>query len=545
MKRGHVIKRAAVLLLAAAVLALAVPFAAAAGNDTKTLLDAAAGYIQKAVKDPGTGSIGGEWAVIGLARSGAQVEESYYEKYYGVVEQYVSERGGVLSSNAYTEYSRVALAVTAIGRDARDVAGYDLTLPLGDFNKVLKQGLNGPVWALIALDSGSYGIPVNEDAEVQATRQMYVDEILSRQLDCGGWSLSGKGGSGSAEVDITAMALQALAPYRGQSAVSTACERAVACLSEMQNEKGGFSAFGDENPESTAQVIVALCTLGISPRDERFEKSEGSLIDNFLSFRTSNGGFRHVASGDTNLMASEQGLYTLAAMWRFEEGKNALYDMSDVEKVSGGTAAGEGLPGKNEDVHKMPVTAPGTTFPDIAGADCRNAVEELAARGIINGMGDGTFAPDKTMTRAEFAAIVTRGLGLKEQPGEIFKDVPADKWYAGYIGTAYNYGIIKGRSADEFDPEGTITRQEAATMVARAAKLCGMNTDLNEDAVRNVLALFDDYLTVAEWAKASLAFCYSSGIMDDSVMEIVPLEEIKRAEIAQMIYNMLAAAKLL
>jgi len=544
MKSMRIVKRAVVLLLAAAMLAFALPLASAAGKDTRQLLDAAAGYMLSAVRKPGIGSIGGEWAVIGLARSGKDAGEDYYRSYYAAVEEYVTERGGVLSKNAYTEYSRVILGVTAAGRDARNVAGYDLTLPLGDFNSTVKQGINGPIWALIALDSGNYDMPADNTAEIQATRQMYVDEILSRQLDCGGWNLSEKGGAGTAEADITAMALQALAQYRSQAGVSAACERAIACLSEMQNEQGGFSAFGDDNSESPAQVIIALCALGISPSDKRFEKNGVTVLDNLLSFRTSNGGFRHTASGSTNQMASEQGLCALAALWRYEEGKNSLYDMSDVEKVSG-SAAGDGLPGRNADVRRMPVSAPGTTFADIAGAECQKAVEELAARGIINGMGDGTFAPEQTMTRAQFAAIVTRGLGLEEQPGDIFKDVPADKWYAGYIGTAYDYGIIKGRSADEFDPEGTITRQEAATMVARAAKLCGMDTELNEAAVRNVLAMFDDYLTVDNWAKASLAFCYNSGIMDDSAMEIVPLEKIQRAEIAQMIYNMLAAGKLL
>ena len=126
---------------------------------------------------------------------------------------------------------------------------------------------------------------------------------------------------------------------------------------------------------------------------------------------------------------------------------------------------------------KVPgVTAPGTTFTDVKNHVNKAAIEELASRGIINGMGKGTFMPNKTMTRAEFAAIVTRALGLAAKDTKAFTDVPSSKWYAGYIGTANSSGIVNGVGSGKFNPDGTITRQEAAAMVARAAKLCGLDT---------------------------------------------------------------------
>ena len=114
-----------------------------------------------------------------------------------------------------------------------------------------------------------------------------------------------------------------------------------------------------------------------------------------------------------------------------------------------------------------------------------------------------------------------------------------------YINTAYNYGIINGVSETEFNPDGQITREEAATMVVRVAKLCGMNTELNETAIRNSLAEFSDYKKSSDWAMSALAFCYKEEVLDKSVINIEPQAEITRAEIAQMLFNMLGKAKLL
>ena len=179
------------LLALAAVICLANPVWAAGSDDAlEAALADTAQYVCAAVPEPRVGSIGGEWAVLGLARSGYAVPEGYYQSYYDAVEAYVKARNGILHDKKYTEYARVILALTAIGRDARDVAGYDLTLPLGDYDKTVWQGINGPIWALIALDSGDYPMPENPAAETQATRQMYLDHILDRQRSDGGWSLA-------------------------------------------------------------------------------------------------------------------------------------------------------------------------------------------------------------------------------------------------------------------------------------------------------------------------------------------------------------------
>ena len=536
----HRIRRAVSLCLAL-ILALGLGVHASAAQ-VSTDLDQTARYIRTTVKAPQVGSVGGEWAVLGLARSSYAVPDSYYTAYYKNVETYVKDKKGVLHSKKYTEYSRVILALTAMGKDARDVAGYDLTLPLGDYDKTVWQGLNGPIWALIALDAGDYPMPENKAAKTQATRQMYVDCILDRQNPDGGWSLNA--GDTTSDPDITGMALQALSEYRDQAQVGSAIEKALACMSARQSSDGGFASWETENSESCVQMIVALCELGLDPEDGRFVKNGTSLLDVLASYRLSDGSYCHTRGDGGNGMATEQALYALAAVRRAETGKPSLYDMSDARSPGGETDT-QGLPGKHKDVKPAQVVTPGLTFSDTNTHANRRAIEALAARGIINGMGDGTFGPDKTMTRAQFAAIVVRGLGLPQQAVTVFGDVKATDWHAPYVGTAYTYGIVNGRSANTFDPNGTITRQEAALMVARAAKLCGMDTEMSALAVRDVLAQFTDYVTAADWARAGLAFCYREGILDDSALEILPKAAIHRCEIAQMLYNLLGTAQLL
>lgn len=218
------------------------------------------------------------------------------------------------------------LALTAIGKDPASVAGFNLLRPLADFEQVAKQGINGTIFALLALDSGKYEIPENPDAAVQATRQMYVDELLTRELPDGGWTLTG----GEPDVDITAMTLQALAKYRDQAAVAAVVERGLAVLSSLQEPDGGYTSWGSSNSESVAQVIVALTELGVPLDDERFTKNDLTVEDALLRFAQESGAFVHVLDGGDDGMATEQAFYALASIHRAETGETTLYDMTDV-----------------------------------------------------------------------------------------------------------------------------------------------------------------------------------------------------------------------
>lgn len=285
-------------------------------------------WLAENVKNPVVASTGGEWAVIGLARAGYPVDSGYYDRYIANVMNRLEETGGVLDKRKYTEYSRVVLALTAVGYDVTNVAGYNLLEPLADYDQVVWQGINGPIWALLAFDSHAYVIPsAPAGSKTQTTRSRLIDTILNAELAGGGWSLYG-----GADTDITAMALQALAPYYTSDVkVKAAVDRALACLSGMQNEEGGFGSWGSMNSESCAQVLVALTSLNINPEtDSRFVKNGNTVLDALCSFAVEDGGFKHTATGERNGMATEQGYYALAAYHRYRQGATPLYDMSDI-----------------------------------------------------------------------------------------------------------------------------------------------------------------------------------------------------------------------
>lgn len=305
------------LLLALALLC------ACAAPQAKTPFEQAAVYALQAYEQPEV--CAADWSVMALARGGADVPEGYFDGYYASVEAYVADKGGVLHERKYTEYSRLVLALTAIGEDPRDVAGYDLLRPLGDFDTVNLQGINGTIFALLALDSGGYDVPQDPDAAVQATREGYLQYILDAQGADGGWSLAG----GSADADLTAMALCALAPYRGYADTAPAVERGLSCLSGLQDADGGFTAYGASNCETVCQVILALTSLSVAPDDARFVKNGASLPDVLARFAQKGGGYAHTLDGGTDSMASEQALCALAALRRADNGQSGFYQMTN------------------------------------------------------------------------------------------------------------------------------------------------------------------------------------------------------------------------
>ncbi len=278
--------------------------------------------VQNIAKESAYGS---EWHILGLARSQYAGCDEIFEKYYEDVVKKIKDSKGVLSKNKYTEYSRVIVAVKAIGRNPKNTGEFDVTAKLLEKENVVIQGLNGPIWALIALNTGGYA---DSSAEFKKTAKEYTAYILDAEKDGGGWSLNSS--ETNADADITAMALTALAPYyKGDSKVRESADRAVLWLSENQNSDGTYSSWGTVNSESCAQVTVALTSLGIDPnKDERFIKNGKSVIDGLLGFYT-DGGFKHVSTGKLNAMATEQGYYALTAYFRFTGGKTSLYDMLD------------------------------------------------------------------------------------------------------------------------------------------------------------------------------------------------------------------------
>ena len=321
-----------------------------------------AALMYKTIPEPVVASIGGEWTVLSLARSGIKVPKKYYEDYYKRVEKTVKDAKGILHRMKFTEYSRVILALTAINKDVTDVGGYNLLSYLSDFDNVKKQGINGPIFALIAFDAGNYDIPIDKKASVQTTRQGIIDFILDKEIHkgtskAGGWALSGT----DPDPDITFMAIQSLANYMDQKEVKKAVDRALKIMSKKQLSTGGYNSWGTENCESTVQAIVALTALGIDiDTDSRFIKTDkkgnkNTLMDGMMQFYCKGGGFAHVNEGydggggsgtGLNAMATDQGMYALDAYYRYINGKKKLYDMTDASQTL--------AIGNNPDLEKKP-----------------------------------------------------------------------------------------------------------------------------------------------------------------------------------------------
>ena len=222
---------------------------------------------------------------------------------------------GELSTDTYSEALKSYLAsdgASYIGASTKQKHALTL-LACGaqpsEFTAILdltsgKQGIMSLVFALHLVNNGVVTSANNA--------QTVIPLILARQLEDGGWALSGK----RSDTDVTAMAIQALAPYYDlYSEVKNAIDAAISTLSALQNASGGFSSYGVENAESSAQVLIALSALGISPtEDSRFIKNGNTPLTALLSFRTSDGGFSHTAGGARNEAATSQAFLALATL---------------------------------------------------------------------------------------------------------------------------------------------------------------------------------------------------------------------------------------
>ncbi len=257
-----------------------------------------------------------DWATLGLARAGRDISDDYIQ----LLISYINESEGVLHYNAYsyTEYARVILALNAAGLDASSAADYNILEGLSDVESLSNQGLNAVAYALIALDSLEY------DSDI---RDELISLLLAGQLLDGGWTYYGS----TSDVDMTAIVLQALAPYylAGDKDVVSAVDTALEYLASQQLADGSFSYSGTTGScETTAQVIVALTALNIDPA--AYKSSEGnSVIDSIKQFYK-DGQFASTASGTVNDMATYQGYYALVSYYRYVNSQTRLYDMTDL-----------------------------------------------------------------------------------------------------------------------------------------------------------------------------------------------------------------------
>lgn len=285
------------------------------------------------------GTTAGDWYAFSVGRLG--IDDDYFS-YLTALQDYVESKyktADKLDKTKSTEWHRIALTVLSLGGDptafGKDTQGNSINLISdGTYNRanLSQQGVNSCIWALITLDSSNYAVP---DSALN-TRESIIDGIISYQSADGGFSAN----NGEGSVDITAMAVQALAPYADKSSdkyekykkhnADKAVDKALRWLSRQQQTDGSFKQDGEACAESTAQVLTALCCSKIDAvNDSRFIKNGNNALDGIMLFKTENGGFSHTVGKSANAIAEQQVLYSLCALYRMWGGYNTLYDITD------------------------------------------------------------------------------------------------------------------------------------------------------------------------------------------------------------------------
>ena len=295
--------------------ALLLAFPLAAGAEAASILEYKAS--QSGAKDvsdwlahdlPALMGAGGEWYVIGLSQTGNDDLSAAHAALLDYLESH--------NIRAAATRQKLALTLLALGSD-HDFIQKTLADSIG------KQGLMSWVWGLHLLNNGC----TSPDYSADDCTKTLLD---LRKAD-GGWAVTGNYG----DVDATAMALQALAPHHAVQEVADAIDAALTFLAGKQTEKGGFASFGTENAESAAQVIIALCALGIDPAaDARFIKGDVSPMDALMAYRLADGSFAHILGGEYSESATVQAFLALTAHERFLAGKGSMY-LLDGDQASG------------------------------------------------------------------------------------------------------------------------------------------------------------------------------------------------------------------
>lgn len=341
-------KRLRNIMAGAAALVLALTLCVTAFGETRAYSDMAASIAAAEKAQMGVaqdapllteeklpaGSSVSDWTALAMARAGiADDYAGYLARLQAYVERKYAENGGLHAVKA-TEYHRIALTAAALGGDPAafgakpDGTAIDLVAE-GTYNwqgeeDLGGQGLNGWIFALLTMDAVGAEVP----ADARYSRQDMLDAIVSAQLPDGGFSLGG----GAMDVDITAMALQALAPYREQ--YQEVIDAALNALSAAQTVTGGFESWGAQSSESCAQVILALTALNIDPTaDERFQKNQRNVVEALMDFRLSDGGFAHEKDGPLDAMACEQAMQALTAMALRQQGEGRFFDLTAAHPV--------------------------------------------------------------------------------------------------------------------------------------------------------------------------------------------------------------------
>lgn len=283
----------------------------------------AAAWLMAHVTVPAEARVDGslDWTLLALARGGYTLDayKGYLPKLEAAVQaKWNPARGGL---TPVTELARISMAVSVLGGDSRHFAGQDLVSAMLHYPNLKTQTLNMQAFVLLACNA----LPNVPAAETTALAQALIPDLLAAQLSDGGFKIMGSTG----DADVTAMVLQALSLYHDYEGVEAAIGKAVGFLSTTQSAHGGYLFDQAENLESSAQVLNALCALGIDPtKDVRFIKNGYTILDAVLQYRNADGGFTHLQGGNSEIMSTYQMLGALISLQKQSNGQTKLYDFT-------------------------------------------------------------------------------------------------------------------------------------------------------------------------------------------------------------------------
>ncbi len=271
---------------------------------------------------------GAEWSIFAILRSGGTLRQTDLNDYVSSVVEELKSGSRILP----TDYFRIVTTLEVMGLDPTDLEGINIIERMYNYSNLDRLSSNMTAFTLLALDSKGYEIP--DDA--LWNRETLIERLLTYQNpDNGGFGLSD---SGTVSIDITAMTLQALAPYNNSQypQVQAAVEKALTYLQDQMRNDCGYWAEGADNGCSAAQVLTALVSLGIDPLDpdSGFTRGSNNLVAKLDDFRLENGFTTFGGSNTPDGMATSQIAYALEAYRRFANGENGIYDLTDVGEKS-------------------------------------------------------------------------------------------------------------------------------------------------------------------------------------------------------------------
>lgn len=418
-----------------------------------------------------------DWPALGLYGFGEDVSSSKWTTEDGKNGAYWREtevqNNQRLSTVKNTDFQRTIIGVCAAGKNPRDFGGKNLVeivkntmLPNGHFADSVEDRKTGEPIGNDLINAHCFGvIALHCAGEPIPNRDKCIEWLVNNQHKDGGFTWDVKYFDDpedydlvESDVDMTAAGLMALA-ILGLDENHPAVEKALQFLKDNQLEDGGFHSWGTENPESCSWSIKAITLLGQDPMGEEWTKPcGGNPVSSIMKFQLENGGFAHVLNDDDMLpiydngMSTEQSLYGLACAYN----NKCVYDMLYEEYRP---------------------QAEKNLFSDYKQDQFGfKETMDLVYEYIINGYSDGTFKPNNSITRAEFAKLLVRGLKLESElenydTSNTFEDIPNYYWAKKYIGVCSSKGFVNGTSENTYSPNDNITGEQLMVMLVRAANM--------------------------------------------------------------------------